>query len=487
MRRRDLLTASLAGLSLGACAPTPRSPRPGPRWQTSAASTFEGRWISDGYGLLVELCHDEMRLYETTKVSCVLAVTLRRRGPAAAEQVFVAAEGALAVLDVDTGTFRLRRGPEPATARLHIDGAASDILLRRLVRRPAADEASSRGAPSARRNFDVFWQTFAEHYPFFASKGVDWASAGARGRARLRADAPPVELFGVLRELIEPLHDAHTSLVAEPLGLRFDGFRALPGGGDADDPTDFDARVERSLEVVRSRYLAGPTRSWLRGHLLHGSLEGGAVGYLRIDAFADYTPGGVFADELSALEAALDDAFTHAPSWRGLVIDVRVNGGGSDVLALAVAARLANEPYEAYAKVARNDPDDPTKFSAPQRSYVPRSPRPGFRGRAALLTSGHTISAGETFTQALLGRRPLVVRVGEPTQGVFSDVLLRRLPNRWHIGLPNEIFRSPDGRTFDGRGVPPDVVIPTLRVADLQAARDPALETALAWLRASGP
>jgi hypothetical protein len=38
-----------------------------------------------------------------------------------------------------------------------------------------------------------------------------------------------------------------------------------------------------------------------------------------------------------------------------------------------------------------------------------------------------TIRAGETFTQALMGRTPHVTRIGENTQGVFSDVLVRKL------------------------------------------------------------
>ena len=34
---------------------------------------------------------------------------------------------------------------------------------------------------------------------------------------------------------------------------------------------------------------------------------------------------------------------------------------------------------------------------------------------------------------ALMERRPRVTRVGENTQGVFSDVLDRRLPNGWRL------------------------------------------------------
>jgi C-terminal processing protease CtpA/Prc len=90
-----------------------------------------------------------------------------------------------------------------------------------------------------------------------------------------------------------------------------------------------------------------------------------------------------------------------------------------------------------------------------------------------------TISAGETFTQALMGRSPRVIRIGEHTQGVFSDVLGRRLPNGWSFGLPNEVFRTPQGTTFDGPGIPPDIMVPGFADDDVKAGKDPAIERAL--------
>jgi C-terminal processing protease CtpA/Prc len=93
-----------------------------------------------------------------------------------------------------------------------------------------------------------------------------------------------------------------------------------------------------------------------------------------------------------------------------------------------------------------------------------------------------TISAGETFTQALMGRTPGVLRVGESTQGVFSDVLGRELPNGWSFGLPNEVFRTAQGRTFDGAGIPPDMIVPVFADDDVAARRDPAMAKALELL-----
>lgn len=71
---------------------------------------------------------------------------------------------------------------------------------------------------------------------------------------------------------------------------------------------------------------------------------------------------------------------------------------------------------------------------------VQPSSRPGLHGPVVELIGPLTIIAGETFTQALMVRTPHVTRIGENTQGVFSDVLDRRLPNRGTFSLPNEVY-----------------------------------------------
>jgi C-terminal processing protease CtpA/Prc len=164
------------------------------------------------------------------------------------------------------------------------------------------------------------------------------------------------------------------------------------------------------------------------------------------------------------------------------VIDVRLNGGGSDPYGLAIAARLTSDEYVAYEKQARSDPANGSRWTDAQPSVVRPTKRPSFRGPVVELTGIHSVSAAETFTQALLHRTPHVTRVGENTQGVFSDVLGRTLPNGWRFGLPNERFVT-DGKSYDGPGIPPDITVPVFPPADLAAARDGALERAITLLR----
>jgi len=159
-----------------------------------------------------------------------------------------------------------------------------------------------------------------------------------------------------------------------------------------------------------------------------------------------------------------------------------MNGGGADPYGLAIARRLTATPYTAYVKQARSDPADATKWTEAQPSVVQPSTRPSFRGPIIELTGVQSISAAETFTQALMNRQPKITRIGETTQGVFSDVLGRQMPNGWRFGLANERFVT-DGKSFDNVGIAPDVAVESLTPAARATGKDAAVEKALAMLR----
>jgi hypothetical protein len=434
------------------------------------AGELDGVWRSDGYGFLLEIDGKRLRLFETTAVSCIPSMTALLVDSTAPR-----AEAAFKIENAPV-TFYVTAGPTPDVKCIGAPFAASTMLCRRLDRRPEILNRKAENTPVA--NFDVFWATYAENYPFFVLHGTDWTAVREKYRPRVTATTTPEQLFDILREMIEPFHDAHTFLNAPLIKKRYGGTRPNPHPLGIKDQA-------RATEIIK-KHIQGELRSGCNNQLAFGELTD-SVGYLRIKAFAGYGGGGDFDKGAEALETALDKALADAAKWRGLVIDVRQNGGGSDVYGVMVASRLTSREYLAFAKKARNDPNDTSKFTPlqPMQARVGRKPR--FEGKVVLLTGPNSVSAAETFTMALMGRTPAVTRIGEHTQGVFSDVLGRRLPNGWRFGLPNEIFVSENGQAFDGPGIPPDIAVPVFSKEDLEKGRDGALEKALEVLAKEKP
>jgi len=419
--------------------------------------SLQGLWKSDGYGYIIEAKGDELSFFDVTENSFIPNNTGNN-----VDQTPGDGEVDFAVSDLN---LKIKSTTDDDVKLIEPEGNASDIILRRIDEKPSVSEQPTPNDPLT--NFDVFWDTFAENYNAFPFKDVDWSELKEQYRSQVTSETTPEQLFEILSSAIEPLNDAHTSINAEDIGKTFRGEK---------DGSDYEALAQKSEQIkeITGQYLSEPLQSWGNGNISYGKLDSGA-GYLRINSFGGYTDSGAFSDDLAELNTALDTIFSQPEQPENLVIDLRLNLGGSDELGLEIASRLTDKPYLAYTKIARNDPNDPSEFTDPQSVTVQPNDKPGFLDDVTLLTSRYSVSAAETFTQALMGRED-VVRIGETTQGVYSDVLVKTLPNGWKFGLGNELYLTEEGKTFETEGIPADVQVPVFTDEDLANGRDSAIE-----------
>ena len=449
-----VLAAVLAGCSLSGGSPQ------GP----GQSLPVDGVWSTVGYGWIFTVRGGRAEWFETTAVGCLPNRTLVQFGGAGLG-------GAV--------RFGNERGVQEATLRptrdghavLRLTGTVADIDLVPLSDLPAPCSRSMPDDPVT--VFDVFWSTFAENYNSFVRKQVDWGAVRAKYRPMINTAASDSQLYQVLVEMVEPLGDAHVC-VRGPDEKSFCGARSGTRR-DVDVP-------RREATTAVDTYLyddlgVSDIETFANDKIAYADLPGG-YGYLRITGFQDYggADGNVYPDG-AAMSQALDAVFTPArvSAWRGLVIDVRWNEGGDDVLALQVAGRLTDRPYTAYTKAARVDPHDPARYGPAWPVAVTPSDGPHYTGPVRLLTSDLTISAGETFTEAVMGRAPAPIRIGSTTQGVFSDDMERHLPNGWRFSLGNEDYVAIDGRNYEGVGIPPTVQVPVFVSDELAEQQDSAL------------
>jgi hypothetical protein len=439
------------------------------------AQSLDGTWRSEGYGYVFQIDGPSLAAFQVTARTCLPGFTAKRDN--------TAIEGRQATFRTGDGNvYFVRAGGAPDHRLLHNDGSASDMRIDRIPSRPAACAEPTPDTPNG--NFEVFTRSWAENYISFDLKHADWNGIVERNRSKITDQTTPEALFEVLQGMIQPFGDAHTFIGAGAIKRRFHGFRpgtdrvvAAAGGFEGFRNT----MMPKIFGVTERAYLHGPLRPFCNDQLQFGHIDA-ETGYMRIVSFNNYEKNGDFAAGANALEKALDEIFSDS-KLKALVIDVRINLGGDDPYGIAIASRLATKEYLAYTKYARADAVDRDRWTPGDRSMVKPGTRPGFSGPVVELTGPLTVSAGETFTQALMGRQPHVTRIGENTQGVFSDVLVRHMPNGWVFGLPNEVYREEQGKAFDGPGIPPEISVPVFADADIAAGRDPGLEKALEILR----
>jgi carboxyl-terminal processing protease len=197
-----------------------------------------------------------------------------------------------------------------------------------------------------------------------------------------------------------------------------------------------------------------------------------SVAYVAINTFNESTVPGEFAKLMPRIRTA-----------RGLIIDVRENGGGNSQNGWDVIAQLIDRPSATsswsspeYVPAFRSWGRAPATHTEKGLPIRPAAKR--YAGPVAVLIGPRTFSAAEDFAVAfeLSGRGPLI---GEATGGSTGNPISLRLPGGGFARICSKRDTYPDGRAFVGVGVQPTLLVPR-RVVDVQAGRDAVLERAIA-------
>ena len=309
--------------------------------------------------------------------------------------------------------------------------------------------------------FRKIYQDFKDHYGLFGVKAVDWDSLYTALDSQVHDRMTERELYDVTVRLLSPLRDRHVTLYPASSA-------SLPRWST--DLTEDGAYVVRDFDfgVVREHYLTDlhePVPFVQYGWVAEG------VGYLHIQ----HMDG-----RMKNYESALDAAAGYLSDAEGLILDIRDNSGGFDPIAQYVAGRLAatEAPYMVVRK--KNGPG-PTDFTQPQEWWVRPAGDRQLTPPTIVLTSDATASAAETFLLALRTQAH-VRQFGTTTSGSFSDAPMWEAPNGWTYTLSVGDYRDPDGVSYEGIGLVPEVTVQNSR-EDLLGGKDTVLERAIAALR----
>ena len=317
-------------------------------------------------------------------------------------------------------------------------------------------------APEA--TFEEFWAIYNQGYALFGVKHVDWDAIYKVYRPRVTPETTDDELWAVLTEVTRLLNDVHITLTDPKTG------RQARSGGRSIGVGPFD-NGEFSLDLIGESYAEGGLASAVDGTFRYGWLPD-SVGYIYISRFRDPDASG------RAIDAAID-AFEGA---KGIVIDVRHNGGGDDRAGRAVASRFVSEPRFYMTAAMRKLGQLPTAFAEPVEWWLrPTGPKQ-YTGPVVLLVNSRSISAAENFALAMRAI-PRALVMGETTAGVMADVGTQPLPNGWQVGVPVNLFRDANGISWEGIGITPDLWVKNDR-AGVEAGKDSVLETAIDFLSA---
>jgi hypothetical protein len=299
--------------------------------------------------------------------------------------------------------------------------------------------------------FDKVWDAFDREYAMFVIKpNVDWAKLRKTYRPRAAAAKENQDLAAVLSEMVSNLEDLHVY-------VQVDG-EFVPGY-NRNRPLNANARAI-------NRLIGKITRT---GHDIEWGQTADGIGYINIYKLAD-----------DALPQTFDDVLGRMGDTKGLILDLRFNGGGSEPLGCQIAGRLLDRRRVYSFSQFRNGPKHTDLGTKKSRACEPAGPW-HYIGPVVVLQGQKTMSSAESFALAL-AQCPQVTTMGDRTAGSSGNPRQVNAGAGIVVNLPRWIDMDPQGTPIDAVGIPPQQKIDA-EPADFRGDNDPVLSAALAHLR----
>lgn len=255
-------------------------------------------------------------------------------------------------------------------------------------------------------NFDALADIIDRHYCFFADKNIDWDVTVAKYRSQITDETTLMGLFVICAQLLDELEDGHVNLAS-----RFS--TSYYRNWWTDYPQDF------NLRTLEEYYLEF---DWLStSGIIYKQLPG-EIAYMYYPSFSN-----------SISETSLDYILAILANSRGLIIDIRDNGGGALTNINTLVGRFIDKPFVGGYILHKTGPghDD---FSEPYpMEYKPADKnRVKWNGDIVVLTNRSCFSAANSFV-SVMKELPNVKIVGAKTGGGGGLPFTSELPNGWSI------------------------------------------------------
>lgn len=310
-------------------------------------------------------------------------------------------------------------------------------------------------ADDPRGNFEALWSILDEHYCFFKEKGVDWDQVHDKYARRIGSEMTREELFIVCADMLDELRDGHVNLSA-PFNTSY--YRKWW----SDYPQNFNKRlIEESYFNFNYRQSSG---------MIYGLLENN-IGYIYYENFSA-TVG----------EGNLDYALNFLAAARGLIIDIRDNGGGSLTNVETLVARFIDRPTLVGYISHKTGPghDD---FSEPYAiTYNPAGPgRVRWAKPVVVLTNRSTFSAANNFA-SVMKLLPGVRIAGATTGGGSGMPYSSEIPCGWSVRFSACSMLDANGVSTEGGVTPTEGCAVDMDPQDALNGKDTMLEKAMELL-----
>ena len=411
----------------------------------SEKESIKGYWKSIGYGKILAIENSNYSFYDITNISCLPS----KQGKIIDFRNAIQLQNDTLSIHIGLSVYyytRLNKFPNLCNKKL-IESKLKDPIY----------------------NFEVMSSTINEHFAHFDRNKINWQKLYSTQKNKITKETTDLQLYLVLDEMIEKLKDNHGDLEptdeiyeqAETLNTKVEENSQMKEYGDfkiaqlvaehfLDDNMTKDSKLihwgklENNIGYIQVKVM------WLFGDLgLSDTLikQKGFVGAY-VEAFNKLDENSYIEAEVKGINFIMDKVMKDLNDSDFLILDVRFNGGGQDVVGLEILKRFTNKRIQVAKKRAKYI----NSYTKTTPIFLDFSILP-YEKPVYLLTSQQSASATDFMALASM-ELDNVKRIGSHTNGALSDALEKKLPNGWGFSISNEEYFDNNNVCYEYIGIP---------------------------------
>lgn len=299
-------------------------------------------------------------------------------------------------------------------------------------------------------NYDALWSIIDERYCFFEQArqqhGLDWDDVYHKYKPQVQAAENNAELFDIYGNMLRELKDGHVNLTSD-YGTTYYWDWSL------NHPLNFSDSLQRN-------YLGNDFR--LTNGIKYTTLPSN-IGYIYVGSFES----SLSSDNVSLMLLRLAES-------KGIIIDIRNNGGGMLTSAEELAAHfVSGKTHCGYIqhKTGKGHND----FSSPEKLYI--EPNGVIWKKPVVVLTNRAVYSSANHFVMLVKPLPQVVVIGDKTGGGSGLPLNSTLPNGWTVRFSACPILDIEGKHTEFGIAPHEEV--QITSADWNNGRDTIIERAI--------
>jgi len=272
--------------------------------------------------------------------------------------------------------------------------------------------------------YDDLHESIARYSASIESRNINWDSLGSVYRPIISENMTESEYFEEVSELLKEFRDPHVWLL-----------------------TPLDSLYTIDHLGYTKNYNAALTDTYLNNIEKHNTQI--------ISAYINDSIGYIFCADFKGDEHTNNEIYTtiinKLSNTKGLIIDLRINDGGSVYNAQNLLNKFADS--KTLWHTTQNKTLD--GFDEKHEWYIEPDKVATYPNNVVILNGRFTVSAGERFA---IGAKLLdnLIILGDTTANTQGSVMGREMLNGWKYTLTFEKCLAPNGVNYGGLGIPPD-------------------------------